>query len=296
MKAIECENLTKQYGKARGVTDLTFSVEEGDFFGFIGPNGAGKSTTIRSMLGFLRPTSGTCRILGADCWTESRKIREMVGYLPSESSFYPGMRVRDVLKLSADLRRADCRHEASRLCERLRLDTGKKTAELSFGNRKKLAVICALQHKPRLLILDEPTGGLDPLMQKEFFDILQERHNEGCSIFFSSHILAEVQNNCDRIAVIRDGRLAACDDAENLIPHNIKIIRVVCQADLSGIPGVRNMVREQEVCTFLYQGEADVLLRRLSGEHIQDIQIREPDLEEVFMHYYEEASYDSVQA
>ena len=296
MKAIELRELTKYYGKARGITNLTFDVEEGDFFGFIGPNGAGKSTTIRSLIGLLRPTSGECRIFGADCWKESGKVHEQVGYLPSENAFYPGMNVREVLKLSADLRGIDCSAQAERLCERLQLETGKKAAELSFGNRKKLAIICALQHDPRLLILDEPTGGLDPLMQRAFFEILRERHKAGRTIFFSSHILSEVQENCGRIAVIRDGCLAACDTTRNLIPHNVKTVRFTGQAQLADLPGVRNMTFGKSECRFLYYGETDALLHRLAEGHVQDIRISEPDLEEVFMHYYEEVPDGSVQA
>ena len=294
MRAIELNKLTKYYGKARGVSNLTFAVEEGEFFGFIGPNGAGKSTTIRSLVGLLRPTSGACSIFGSDCWNASRQVHEQIGYLPSENAFYPGMTVRDVLKLSADLRELDCSAEAGRLCERLQLDTGKKAAELSFGNRKKLSIVCALQHDPRLLILDEPTGGLDPLMQHAFFDILRERHRAGRTIFFSSHILSEVQENCSRIAVIRSGCLAACDTTENLVPHNVRTVRFTGQAELDDLPGVRSLTREQETCKFLYNGEVDALLRRLAAGHVQDIHISEPDLEEVFMHYYEEASDGSV--
>ena len=296
MRAIEICNLTKTYGKARGIENLTFDVEEGGFFGFIGPNGAGKSTTIRQLVGLLRPTSGNCRIFGMDCWSESRKVHEKIGYLPSENAFYPGMHVKEVLKLSADLRGIDCRKEAERLCEKLQLETEKKAAELSFGNRKKLAIVCALQHDPQLLILDEPTGGLDPLMQRAFFDILRERHNAGRTIFFSSHILSEVQENCDHIAVIRDGGLAACDTTKNLIPHNVKSVWFTGKADLKGLSGIRNLTQEQKTCRFLYYGNTDALLKRLSDGSIQDIHISEPDLEEVFLHYYEEGSDGSLQA
>ena len=293
-KAIALRGLTKNYGKARGISGLTMDVEEGDFFGFIGPNGAGKSTTIRLLIGLLRPTEGECNVFGMDCWKEAQKVHAQVGYLPSENAFYPGMRVRDVLELSAALRGKDCSREAARLCEVLQLDTGRKAAELSFGNRKKLSVICALQHDPQLLILDEPTGGLDPLMQRAFFDILRERHRAGRTIFFSSHILTEVQENCDHIAVIRDGCLAACDSTKNLIPHNVKTVRFAGRADLAGLPGIRNLTREKQVCKFLYYGDTDALLRCLAAGHVEDVRISEPDLEEVFMHYYEEAPHGPV--
>ena len=181
MEAIKTEKLTKYYGKARGIIDLDLAVEEGECFGFIGPNGAGKSTTIRTLLGLIAPTSGSGQIFGMDIVRQNREILRRVGYLPSEAVFYPGMRVRELLKLSADLRGMDCSAEAARLCERLELDPNRKAEELSFGNRKKAAIVCALQSHPALLILDEPTGGLDPLMQREFFDILRERSRLGAT-------------------------------------------------------------------------------------------------------------------
>ena len=195
MEAVRTSNLTKYYGRARGIINLNLSVREGEFFGFIGPNGAGKSTTIRTLLGLIKQNSGMAEIFGMDTVKNRQKILENIGYLPSEAVFYSGMRVREILKLSADLRKRDCRKETVRLCERLQLDTSRKAEELSLGNRKKVAIVCALMHKPGLLILDEPTSGLDPLMQREFFDILQERNEEGATIFLSSHVLSEVQHN-----------------------------------------------------------------------------------------------------
>ena len=174
MDIIQIENLTKYYGRARGIIDLNLSVREGEFFGFIGPNGAGKSTTIRILLGLITATSGQTKILGLDISKEKNKILSKIGYLPSEAVFYSGMKVKDVLKLSAKLRKKDCTAEAKKLCDRLQLDINRKVDELSFGNRKKVAIVSALQHQPELLILDEPTSGLDPLMQREFFNIIRE--------------------------------------------------------------------------------------------------------------------------
>ena len=216
MYAIQTTNLTKYYGKSRGIVDLNLEVKKGEFFGFIGPNGAGKSTCIRTLLGLIQCSSGSATVLGLDIQQDKTEILKRVGYMPSETRFYAGMRVKDVLKLSADLRGQNCDDEAQRLCERLQLDMNKKVEELSFGNKKKVAIVCALQHKPELLILDEPTSGLDPLMQREFFQILQERNAEGTTIFLSSHILAEVQRNCTRAGIIREGRLIACDSVEAL--------------------------------------------------------------------------------
>lgn len=207
MDVIEITNLTKTYGKARGITDLTLRVPGGGCFGFIGPNGAGKSTTIRTLLGLISPTAGSARVLGLDCVRERTAILSRVGYMPSEAMFYPEMRAREVIRLSADLRKQDCGQEAEALCEALDLDAGKKIRELSLGSRKKVSIVCAMQHRPELYILDEPTSGLDPLVQRVFWSELERRQREGAAIFLSSHVLYEVQRYCDRAAIIREGRL-----------------------------------------------------------------------------------------
>ena len=287
MDAIETMNLTKYYGKARGIINLSLTVGKGECFGFIGPNGAGKSTTIRTLLGLISPTSGSARILGKDIVKEKTDILRDTGYLPSEVMFYPGMRVRDILKFSADLRRKDCSEEARKLCEQLQLDLAAKAEELSYGNRKKVAIVCALQSKPSLLILDEPTGGLDPLMQHEFFEIIRERNRDGATILFSSHILSEVQRNCTRAAVIREGQIVACDSVENLAKTNARRITVYGAVDLTGMDGIRDLKSGNGSASFLYSGDVNVLLRRLSEGHVEDLSITEPDLEEVFLHFYE---------
>ena len=287
MDAIETMNLTKYYGKARGIINLSLTVGKGECFGFIGPNGAGKSTTIRTLLGLISPTSGSARILGKDIVKEKTDILRDTGYLPSEVMFYPGMKVRDILKFSADLRRKDCSAEARKLCERLQLDLAAKAEELSYGNRKKVAIVCALQSKPSLLILDEPTGGLDPLMQHEFFEIIRERNRDGATILFSSHILSEVQRNCTRAAVIREGQIVACDSVENLAKTNARRITVYGAVDLTGMDGIRDLKSGNGSASFLYSGDVNVLLRRLSEGHVEDLSITEPDLEEVFLHFYE---------
>lgn len=287
MDAIQTKGLTKYYGKARGIIELDLTVAEGEFFGFIGPNGAGKSTTIRSLLGLIAPTGGEARILGMDVRKDREKILAQVGYLPSEAVLYSGMRVKDVLKLSADLRKTDCREEAARLCQRLQLDENRKVEELSFGNRKKVAIVCALQHRPKLLILDEPTSGLDPLMQREFFEILQERNREGTTVFLSSHVLSEIQNHCRRAAIIREGRLIACDTVDALSQTNAKRVAVQGSVDLNGLSGVRDKQQTAEGVSFLYSGDMGDLIHALSVGKVRDLTISEPDLEEIFMHYYE---------
>ena len=204
---IYMKNLTKTYGRARGVTDLTLHVPAGSCFGFIGPNGAGKSTTIRTLLGLISPTAGSAEILGLDCVRDRTALLAQVGYMPSEAMFYPNMRVSQVIRLSADLRKKDCRAEAAELCRDLELDTRKKIRELSLGNRKKVSIVCAMQHRPRLYVLDEPTSGLDPLVQRAFWSQVERRRQEGAAVFLSSHVLYEVQRYCDRAAIIREGRL-----------------------------------------------------------------------------------------
>ena len=204
---IDITHLTKTYGKARGVTDLTFHVPAGGCFGFIGPNGAGKSTTIRTLLGLISPTAGSAKVLGLDCVKDRTAILARVGYMPSEAMFYPEWRVSEVIRLSADLRKKDCGQEAAALCAALELDTRKKIRELSLGNRKKVSIVCAMQHRPELYILDEPTSGLDPLVQRVFWSELEARRREGATVFLSSHVLYEVQRYCDRAAIIREGRL-----------------------------------------------------------------------------------------
>ena len=286
MKAIETSGLTKSYGRARGIVDVDLSVEEGDFFGFIGPNGAGKSTTIRTLLGLIAPSGGSARVLGCDIVTGRREILAQVGYLPSETAFYRGMRVRDVLRLSAKLRHMDCSAEAGRLCERLELDPSRRVEELSLGNRKKVGIVCALQHSPRLYILDEPTSGLDPLMQREFFALLEDRCRGGATVFLSSHVLSEVQRHCRHAAVIREGRLLVMDSVEKLGHTDARRVTLRGVHELPPLPELRDARAGQDGVTFLYGGDMPTLLGTLAGMPVTDVTITEPDLEEVFLHYY----------
>ena len=287
MEAIKTINLTKYYGKSRGIIELNLSVEKGECFGFIGPNGAGKSTTIRTLLGLISPTSGSALIFGKDITKEKEAILQNIGYLPSEAVFYSGMKVKDVLKLSADMRRMNCTEEAQKLCDRLQLDPSRKVDELSFGNRKKVAIVCALQSNPKLLILDEPTGGLDPLMQREFFDIIRERNRSGATVFLSSHVLSEIQRNCSRAAIIREGKMIVCGSVDALAKTNAKRVTLQGSAKLNGLEGIRDRVDLDKTVSFLYSGDMNILLERLSVGHITDLNISEPDLEEIFLHYYE---------
>lgn len=288
MDAVKTTSLTKYYGKARGIIDLNLTVKQGDFFGFIGPNGAGKSTTIRTLLGLISPTDGNVQIFGMDISRQKEDILSRVGYMPSEASFYRNMRVKDVIKLSADLRRRDCKREAERLCERLELDTGRKIRELSLGNRKKVSVVCALQHEPELCILDEPTSGLDPLMQREFYTILKERNAKGATIFLSSHVLPEIQRYSKHAAVIREGRLLAADSTKKLGHTDTKRVRLKGVRTPPALDHIKDIQTDQDSLSFLYGGSMELLLPALAALHPADVTILEPDLEEIFMHYYAE--------
>ena len=271
MNAIQLSNLTKYYGKSRGILNLNLDVKEGEFFGFIGPNGAGKSTTIRTLLGLITPSSGQAKIFDETIRRRNPQIRSHIGYLPSEAVFYRGIKVKDLLKL----------------CRRLQLDVNRKVDELSFGNRKKVAIVSALQHQPKLLILDEPTSGLDPLMQREFFHIIRERNEQGATVFLSSHVLSEIQRNCTRAAIIREGRIIACDRVEALSKTNAKRISVQGQVSLDSLEEIRDLKENDGIFSFLYGGDIHRLLETLSAGTITDLSISDPDLDEIFLHYYE---------
>ena len=286
MNAIQLSNLTKYYGKSRGILNLNLDVKEGEFFGFIGPNGAGKSTTIRTLLGLITPSSGQAKIFDETIRKRNPQIRSHIGYLPSEV-FYRGIKVKDLLKLSADLHHKNCSAEREILCRRLQLDVNRKVDELSFGNRKKVAIVSALQHQPKLLILDEPTSGLDPLMQREFFHIIRERNEQGATVFLSSHVLSEIQRNCTRAAIIREGRIIACDRVEALSKTNAKRISVQGQVSLDSLEEIRDLKENDGIFSFLYGGDIHRLLETLSAGTITDLSISDPDLDEIFLHYYE---------
>lgn len=291
MNVIETKNLTKYYGLSRGIIDLNLNVEEGDIFGFIGPNGAGKSTTIRILLGLIHKSSGEAYVFGKDVSAQAPEILEEIGYMPSEAQFYNRMKVKEVIELAAKLHRRDCKAQADRLCERLQLDCNKRVDELSLGNRKKVSIVCALQHNPRLAILDEPTSGLDPLMQKEFFDIITEHNKMGCTIFFSSHVLPEIQNYCKNAAIIKEGKLIRIATVEELTAAKAK---VVVMKNSNAIHLLRrkdgmisNLEKTQDGVRFLYKGGMKELVQELASEEFSDITITDPSLDEMFMHYYE---------
>ena len=270
--AIEIHNLTKTYGKYRGVQNISLAVEEGDIFGFLGPNGAGKSTTIRSMLGMLHYQEGEICLLGKNAKLRQKEILRQVGYMPSEAMFYPAMKVKDVIRFAANARKLNCEKEADYICKKLEIHPEKRIEELSLGNRKKVSIVCAMQHKPKLLILDEPTSGLDPLMQEAFFDLILEYNRQGMTCFLSSHVLPEVKRYCKNAAVIRNGKIITMDTVQNLSKSNVRRVKLWKNGKLE---------------EFVYNGEMKELINRLQREEIEDLIIEEPSLDEVFMHFYE---------
>lgn len=289
LNIIDIKKLSKYYGKAKGVADLSLSVDEGEFFGFIGPNGAGKSTTIRVLLGLIYGEYERLAIFEKDMLSHKEEILQDVGYMTSEVMFYNGMKVKDIIKFAANTRKKDCTDEAKRLCDILQLDTTRKIEELSLGNRKKVAIVCAMQHQPKLYILDEPTSGLDPLIQHEFFNLLKQRNSEGATIFLSSHVLSEIQRYCDKAAIIRDGHLVANDNVENLIKTKVRQITIHGHSQVEDIDGVFDCHKiDEKTVSFFYEGDIKQLLKRLEKTELNDILISEPDLEAAFMHYYKD--------
>jgi len=289
--ALEINNLTKYYGKARGIIDVSFAVEEGEIFGFIGPNGAGKSTTIRLFLSLIYPTSGDAKIFGKDAIKYGPELRQEIGYLPSEVFYYDRMKVIDLLEYSASFYKKDCTARLHELAEIMELDLNRRIDDLSYGNRKKVGIVQGLLHQPKLIVLDEPTAGLDPLMQQKFFRLIREENRDrGATIFFSSHILGEVQRMCSRVGIIKEGRVIRIEDIKTLQKDNYKKIRVEA-ADLDEkqfeLLGVTNLERQNATVSFFFKGDINLITRTISQTDVTDVIIEEPTLEEIFMHYYE---------
>jgi len=287
---IEINKLTKYYGKHRGIENVTFSVQEGEIYGFIGPNGAGKSTTIRTLLALLHPTSGNATIFGKDCIKYASEISKDVGYLPAEVSYYEKMTVKDLFNYSSALYGIDCSSRVEELSQRLQLDIKRKIRELSLGNKKKVGIVQALMHSPRLLILDEPTSGLDPLMQQTFFDILHEERKKGTTILFSSHVLSEVQKLCDKVAIIKEGKIIGLQKMSELIENGYKKITLTAKDEIPkgyfNNDEVANYQQNQKHATFIFKGDVNRMLEKIWRLQLRDVLIEEPTLEEIFMNYY----------
>ena len=296
MYAIETEGLTKYYGKDRGIIDLNLKINEGEIFGFIGPNGSGKTTTIRLFLSLLFPTSGSGKIFNNDIAKNGPSIKKIVGFIPTEVNYYENMTVKELIEYSARFYKISLDHHFDQLVNALDLDLSRKIVELSMGNKKKVAVVQSLIHKPRLLILDEPTIGLDPLIQNHLFDILNEQNEKGTTIFFSSHVLSDVEKFCHRVAFIKDGRIIIEDDISSLKEKLLSRITFRLKEGTDDITlrttGVISIEKTKNGTSFLYKGEIPLLLKELSQLPVEKITITEPDLEEIFMHYYEGDSGD----
>lgn len=288
MDVISIQGLSKYYGHARGIENVTFSVKEGEIFGFIGPNGAGKSTTIRTLLGLLHPTSGSATIFGKDIALHGPSIREHIGYLPSEVFYYEKMKVKELLEYSASYYPGDHTKRMHELATRLELDLNRRIEDLSYGNKKKVGIVQGLLHSPKLIILDEPTSGLDPLMQHTFFSLLREENERGATILFSSHILQEVQHLCHRVAIIKDGVIVKVEEVASLLANTTKKVKLVGQFDPTRFDAldVKDKVVQDRMLSFVYQGAIEPLMKIISECSLQDILIEDPTLEEIFMHYY----------
>ena len=291
-QAIVLNELTKHYGKHRGINNLSFSVNQGEFFGFIGPNGAGKSTTIRTLMGLIRPTGGSASIFDLDCHSKASVIARDVGYLPSENSYYENMKVRELLQYTADLYGMDCKTKMKELADRLNLDLSRKIADLSLGNKKKVGIVSAIMTSPKLIIMDEPTSGLDPLIQQAFYDILKEENSRGATVFFSSPVLSEVQKLCDRVAILKEGQLIGIQSIKELRESGYKKVSLSAKEaiprdffDLSGIANYAETADKTSV-SFMYNGNITAIIDKLHLLHLDDVLLEEPSLEEIFMHYY----------
>ncbi|EMB96930.1 ABC transporter ATP-binding protein [Streptococcus mutans] len=273
---LEIEHLQKYYKKNIGVKDISLSVKKGEIFGFLGSNGAGKSTTIRCLLGLIKPSGGQMTLFGGRYGSLTESLHH-IGYMPSEAMFYPTMKVKDVIAFAAKVRKKDCSQEAKRLSELLEVPSDKKIEELSLGNRKKVSIVCALQHQPDLIILDEPTSGLDPLMQERFFKLIKEACSKGATCFLSSHVLSEIKNYCDRVAILKNGEIVTVDAIHHLTHRMLRKVSVW---------------KDGKLKTFNYSGSMKDLLKQLEEMNPDDLLIEEPSLESLFLHYYEEKDND----
>ncbi len=290
---IEARGLTKNYGRTRGVLDLTFDVTEGEIFGFLGPNGAGKSTTIRLFMGLLRPTAGHASIAGLDCWRQTTEVKRLVGYLPGEWTFDARLTGAQILEYLGNLRGGVDRAYVRRLIERFELDPSRRFREYSHGNKQKIGLIQAFMSRPRLLILDEPTIGLDPLNQQEFYKMVAEAREAGQTLFISSHILAEVERTCDRVGIIREGLLVKVDTVANLKEikshsMDISFSALASPEWFTHLPGVISATSEANALNvrLIVQGELREVIEAAAAHGATNIATYEPSLEEVFLRFY----------
>lgn len=292
IQVIDITGLSKSYGKARGIENINLTINEGEIFGFIGPNGAGKSTTIRILMNMIFPTGGSARIMGMDVIMDTKKIKQQIGYIPSDANAYSSMNVHEFLSYCIHFYTVqNIEKRISELSEMFELDLNRKIADLSLGNRKKVSIVQSLLHNPKLLILDEPTSGLDPLMQSVFFELLRSENKKGMTIFFSSHILGEVQMLCKRVAIIKEGKIIQMEDIDNLRKKQLKKISIEFDDSANvlnfNIPDIENVITgPANIISFMYPGNINDLVAYLSGKKIINLMIEEPSLDEIFLHYY----------
>jgi len=295
--AIDTTGLTKSYGAARGIVDLDLSVPAATVFGFLGPNGAGKTTTIRVLLDFLRPTRGTARVLGLDSRRDAVAIKRRIGYVPGDPSLYERLTGAQLLDWLGRLRgNVDARWK-DQLTERFQVVLDRPIRTLSKGNRQKVALVQALMHRPQLLVLDEPTAGLDPLLQHEFAAIVREVTAEGATVFLSSHLLDEVQHLCQRVAIVRDGRLVTVEDVATLRERAVREVTILFDspidvAEFEALPGVREVVLRGTTLHCHLTGHADALVKLSARYPVVDFTSAPPDLEEMFLRFYETGEDD----
>jgi len=291
MNAIDARNIGKRYGSRVGIEGIDLKVEKGELLGFLGPNGAGKTTTIRILMGLLKADSGTANIFERDCWTESTAIKKDVGYLPGDLRLYPWMTLQRAIDLSGSLRKVDLSKPARELAERFKLEPNLLVAKMSKGTRQKLGIILALAHHPRLVILDEPTSGLDPLMQQELAKCLREMAAKGHTIFFSSHTLSEVQQLCERVVIVRSGKIVVDEPLDVLRSRAPRMVRITFasaqQASDIAVPeSLRVDDRHGSTWHGVLQGSTPELIAWAAGQSLRDIEISPPDLERVFGEFY----------
>lgn len=285
MNIIEIVNLKKYYGTSKGVEDVTFNVNQGEIFGFIGPNGAGKSTVIRTLMGLIKKTSGTVKVFGQEVFENSYLINKKIGYLPSEVILYSQLKVFEQLEYFANIRKIP-KDRIKELAYELDLDLNKKISQLSFGNKKKVGIVLALMHSPKLIILDEPTSGLDPLIQQRFFNLLLKEKAKGSTILLSSHVLREVEKVCDRVALIKDGKIIFISDIENIKSQEAKVITISPVVKLT-TPGLKEKNIIDNHITYSFSGKINELVKELSTVRIDNLLIYELDLDDIFMEYYQ---------
>jgi ABC-type multidrug transport system ATPase subunit len=289
---IQTNQLTKSYGRSRGIIDVTFDIQQGEVFGFLGPNGAGKTTTMRTLMGLLHANSGSATIGGLDCWAQSTEVKKLVGYLPSEFAFDPGLRGAQIIEYLGHLRGGVDQPYLRSLVERLGLDPSKRFREYSHGNKQKVGLVQAFMHQPRLLILDEPTSGLDPLNQQEFYKMVAEVRAEGRTVFLSSHILPEVEHTCDRVAIIREGRLIKVDYVSSLKEihqYDVEITFAgLAEASWFKVAGVANVAEaaDEHTLQLSVQGDLREIIHIASQHNATNMTTHEPTLEEVFLRFY----------